>query len=814
MRTQVTLCMIIAVIMTFVGFFTLGLKPVLCPDSDLNISNWALNQTDHISLGSHYDQVVVQGTLFSYKDMAAMLKTRGINLTLDFNGRDLSRLFVSDPDPCARFAVGSAEVSTTQCTVPNPYPGSPALAPAGNTCPTTAWLRDVTPAGRLFLDWNEVSTNTQGANTLVVFNNIVFNLTDVLAGTETPQLSRTQFVNITLQVLNAARGTDATLVLSRSYETMALMQCLRQRYTVGVVGAQSVGCGAYSVIMNTALSVILGVIIIRFVMALLFHWVVSPKLTSSVSRLSRTDVGYLRPPAGGDKVFTTRASTDPSAPSFGSMYARNAGQPDDPYTILLVTCYSEGEAGIRSTLDSLAATDYPDDRKLLFVIADGLIKGGGEAKTTPEYLVDMIQHDESLGMPAPMSYLAIAHGEKQHNMAQVYAGYYVYRQIAVPIILVVKCGTPEQRATDTKKAGNRGKRDSQLILMNFLSRVTFNDRMTPLDYDLFVKIRHLTGVTADQFELLLMVDADTFVARDSLRYMVQAMKNDERVMGLCGETRIANKKESWVTMIQVYEYFTSHNLGKAFESLFGGVTCLPGCFCMYRIKATKGKSKVPLLVSPAIVEEYSENVVDTLHKKNLLLLGEDRFLSTLMLRNFPKRRMVFVPQALCHTTVPATFKVLLSQRRRWINSTIHNLLELVLLPELCGIFCLSMQFVIVLELIGTVALPAAVSFMYYLIFEAMFTGHPQSQPLILLAVSLGLPGALIMITTHKLVYVGWMFVYLVGLPVWNFILPLYSFWHFDDFSWGETRKVEGEVKQESHGGRQGAYEIGAVKLKK
>jgi chitin synthase len=38
-----------------------------------------------------------------------------------------------------------------------------------------------------------------------------------------------------------------------------------------------------------------------------------------------------------------------------------------------------------------------------------------------------------------------------------------------------------------------------------------------------------------------------------------------------------------------------------------------------------------------------------------------------------------------------------------------------------------------------------------------------------------------------------MMIYLVALPVWNFVLPVYSFWHFDDFSWGETRKVEGEV---------------------
>jgi chitin synthase len=56
-----------------------------------------------------------------------------------------------------------------------------------------------------------------------------------------------------------------------------------------------------------------------------------------------------------------------------------------------------------------------------------------------------------------------------------------------------------------KKPGNRGKRDSQLILMNFFSRVTYNDRMTPLDYDLFRKTQVLMGVTPDYFEVCLMV---------------------------------------------------------------------------------------------------------------------------------------------------------------------------------------------------------------------------------------------------------------------------------------------------------------------
>ena len=81
---------------------------------------------------------------------------------------------------------------------------------------------------------------------------------------------------------------------------------------------------------------------------------------------------------------------------------------------------------------------------------------------------------------------------------------------------------------------------------------------------------------------------------------------------------------------------------------------------MYRIKAPKGGSGywVPILANPDIVEHYSENVVDTLHKKNLLLLGEDRYLTTLMLKTFPMRKNIFLPSAVCETVAPDTFRVL------------------------------------------------------------------------------------------------------------------------------------------------------------
>lgn len=258
--------------------------------------------------------------------------------------------------------------------------------------------------------------------------------------------------------------------------------------------------------------------------------------------------------------------------------------------------------------------------------------------------------------------------------------------------------------------------------------------------------------------------------------MVHCMESDPLIVGLCGETRVANKFGSFATMIQVFEYHIGHVLGKAFESVFGGVTCLPGCFAMYRIKVRKTNGYfIPLLANPDIVLEYASDETETLHRKNLLLLGEDRYLTTLMLKTFPKRKMVYVPKAICHTQVPESFRVLFSQRRRWINSTIHNLLELIMVRELCGIFCCSMQFVIFLELLGTAVLPASFLLLIYLAVTSILN-QSIALPLVLFLIGFFLQAILVTLTSFRIEQFFWLIMYVLGLPVWYFFMPLYSFW--------------------------------------
>ncbi|KAJ5539440.1 Chitin synthase 6 [Penicillium frequentans] len=461
--------------------------------------------------------------------------------------------------------------------------------------------------------------------------------------------------------------------------------------------------------------------------------------------------------------------------------------PQDKFVICLVPAYTEGEDSLRKGLDSLTALQYDNKRKLIFVICDGMIVGGGNDRPTPKIVLDILGVDPKLDPPA-LPFRSVGQGSEQLNYAKVYSGLYEYEGNVVPYIVVVKVGK-ESEQTKTKP-GNRGKRDSQVLLMHFLNRVHHRAPMSPMELEIFHQINNIIGVDPELYEYCFMVDADTSVKEDSLNRLVAACASDAKIAGICGETSLQNEERSWWTMIQVYEYYISHHLSKSFESLFGSVTCLPGCFTMYRLRtADKGR---PLIISDKVIKEYADIDIDTLHKKNLLSLGEDRFLTTLMTKHFPTMRYKFLPGAHASTAAPELWAVLVSQRRRWINSTIHNLVELAALEDLCGFCCFSMRFVVLMDLVGTIILPATCVYLVYLVYRvASGTGPFPLISIIMLAGTYGLQ-VIIFIVKRQWQHIGWMIIYLLAFPIFSFVLPLYSFWKQDDFTWGSTRVVIGE----------------------
>lgn len=112
--------------------------------------------------------------------------------------------------------------------------------------------------------------------------------------------------------------------------------------------------------------------------------------------------------------------------------------------------------------------------------------------------------------------------------------------------VVVKVGKPTER----QRPGNRGKRDSQMLLMRFLNRVHFDSPMAPAELEMYHQIKNVIGVNPSFYEYLLMIDADTTVDPMSLNYLVGGFVEDRKIIGLCGETSLANARASWTTMMQ------------------------------------------------------------------------------------------------------------------------------------------------------------------------------------------------------------------------------------------------------------------------
>lgn len=943
-REKMGLLGIITVCMAFVGFLTFGFTQAVCNTKEVRFLSSNVNAGSTVFYGYEYDfnkffhpNVGPFGAKTPYNHTNPAYSEPWLT-----GGKDASNLFPTVGGKCTPYLKnydGSQPARYFPCNVYD-MTGAP-TANNGSWCHTTATTdtfinRNAEPdaprKGQISFDWTTVEDPTKN---YVVWKGSVLDLSRlnaILINVTQPDLFR-DLSNRNPQY--AGRDVSAMVLRSRQDD---MFDCLDQIVRVGFIDSESIGCVASKVELYLALVFIIGVVAIKFLMAVIFGWFISWRLgnygnetyeermkraaeieqwsediyrpapasyrpnakkhRSFLPTKSRFSTGYALSQAGAgskkpgprstggysDKTRSPNARSSrlgigsplgspPGSPSLrgvrSSASLAQAGrdvqsyshssrrssfdlgspahsgvmgtcpfplhnvvpQPPSDYqpfnfplahSICMVTAYSESFEGLRTTLDSLATTDYPNSHKLLLVICDGIVKGAGSDMSTPDICLSMMK--DFVVAPEEVegnSYVAIADGYKRHNMAKVYSGFYDYddetversKQQRVPMVLIAKCGSPME--ADSAKPGNRGKRDSQVLLMAFMQKVMFDERMTLFEYEFFNALWRVTGVSPDQYEIVLMVDADTKVFPDSLSRMVACMVEDPEIMGLCGETKIANKSETWVTMIQVFEYYISHHQTKAFEACFGGVTCLPGCFSAYRIKAPKGPNGywVPILANPDIVEHYSENVVDTLHKKNLLLLGEDRYLTTLMLKTFPKRKMMFVPQAVCKTIVPDTFRVLLSQRRRWINSTVHNLAELLLVNDLCGTFCFSMRFIVAMELAGTLVLPAAIAFTLYVVISSII-GTVQVIPLVLLAIILGLPGILIIVTSRRISYVGWMFIYLLSLPIWNFVFPSYAFWHMDDFSWGATRVVQGETKGASHGDAEGKFDPSNIVMKR
>ncbi|MEM2237663.1 MAG: glycosyltransferase family 2 protein [Candidatus Caldarchaeum sp.] len=81
-------------------------------------------------------------------------------------------------------------------------------------------------------------------------------------------------------------------------------------------------------------------------------------------------------------------------------------------------------------------------------------------------------------------------------------------------------------------------------------------------------------------EIIVTIDADTIINRETLKQIVKPFK-DPRVVGVAGNVRVVNRV-NWLTKNQALEYVTQLNIMRRATSYFGVVQVMPGPLAAFR----------------------------------------------------------------------------------------------------------------------------------------------------------------------------------------------------------------------------------------
>jgi cellulose synthase/poly-beta-1,6-N-acetylglucosamine synthase-like glycosyltransferase/peptidoglycan/xylan/chitin deacetylase (PgdA/CDA1 family)/spore germination protein YaaH len=154
------------------------------------------------------------------------------------------------------------------------------------------------------------------------------------------------------------------------------------------------------------------------------------------------------------------------------------------------------------------------------------------------------------------------------------------------------------------------------------------------------------ALSAATHDTIVMIDADTMVAKDGIRNLVAPLA-DPKVAAVSGHVRVGNTRR-WLGKFQDLEYVTAFEIDRRAQDFLGCIIVAPGALSAFRRSA---------------LHQAGPITNDT--------LAEDTDL-TLQLHRLGWK-VVFAPRAYADTEAPESVKALLSQRFRWAFGTLQCL---------------------------------------------------------------------------------------------------------------------------------------------
>lgn len=201
---------------------------------------------------------------------------------------------------------------------------------------------------------------------------------------------------------------------------------------------------------------------------------------------------------------------------------------------------------------------------------------------------------------------------------------------------------------------NDGSKDDSLYHM--LAAQTRHPHLVVVNFEKNRGLCHGWGVATflARGEFMVCVDSDTFVFPGSLNKLMQGFI-DPTVGGISGHCDIENADVNTLTRLQDVRYYFSYKIMKAAESVFGCVSCLPGCFSAYRRTCVL-----------AVLDKWINATVLGEHGN----FADDRSLTNQILRDY---KIIYDDEALATTICPEKWKQYIRQQARWERSYLREI---------------------------------------------------------------------------------------------------------------------------------------------
>jgi biofilm PGA synthesis N-glycosyltransferase PgaC len=172
------------------------------------------------------------------------------------------------------------------------------------------------------------------------------------------------------------------------------------------------------------------------------------------------------------------------------------------------------------------------------------------------------------------------------------------------------------------------------------------------------------GLAEARFDLIITLDADSYLYKDALRNLVERYLSDPPgTKAVAGTMLVRNSRSSWITKAQEWDYFDGIAAIKRMQSFYHGTLVAQGAFSIY---------------DRAALEEVGGWVE---------CVGEDIVLTWAMLAR--GWRIGHAEDACCFTNAPETLAAFAGQRRRWARGMMEAFRRhpsILLIPRLSTFF--------------------------------------------------------------------------------------------------------------------------------